>query len=272
LSNIENDVYQSYKIYELSYREIMEHGHTELMTRLFSQHILPIIEKEIHCFSKKEKTTYILEVGAGTCYPSYYIRIRKGRRGVGCLVIATDVSPYALKTAKKLSKYFGAKLDGLIACDCQYLPFKTDSFRTVHGIAFLHHIESPEKACREIYRVLRRGGRFLGMEGAVNYFMKFFVNKISGAEFRGRVEKVRENIYSFDEWKHVFEKAGFEYSFFIVNSPSVYKSLIGRKSKCRSYKGRYLLRYVYETILTIVPNVLITRCLGATLSISALKK
>lgn len=48
--------------------------------------------------------------------------------------------------------------------DAEHLPFKDNSFDAVTARGTLHHLERPDKAILEVYRVLKPGGRFLFYE------------------------------------------------------------------------------------------------------------
>lgn len=50
---------------------------------------------------------------------------------------------------------------GLVRADGEYLPFKQNSFDAALCRGLLHHMDNWETAVREIYRVIRPGGRFV---------------------------------------------------------------------------------------------------------------
>ena len=98
----------------------------------------------------------VLEFGAGTCWASRYLT------QLGCKVIATDISPTALKIGRELYErqpVFGEKHEP------QFLLFDGERFRLpdacVDRIICLdafHHVPNPERVLSEMARVLVEGG------------------------------------------------------------------------------------------------------------------
>ena len=97
----------------------------------------------------------VLEIGCGTG-DSTYVHAAEVRR-----VVATDVSREMVVRARVRLKHgrFGSRLH-LALANTDHLPFRDASFDAVigRGVA-LSYVKSPTTALREIYRVLRPGGR-----------------------------------------------------------------------------------------------------------------
>ncbi|NBX83819.1 class I SAM-dependent methyltransferase [bacterium] len=53
--------------------------------------------------------------------------------------------------------------NGDIVCDIHQLPFKDDSVDAVMNIAVLEHVKEPQAVVKEIYRILKPGGRVLSV-------------------------------------------------------------------------------------------------------------
>ncbi|MBS1763448.1 MAG: class I SAM-dependent methyltransferase [Bacteroidetes bacterium] len=94
-----------------------------------------------------------LEIGCGTGLFS-----NKFRNLTQAKVIATDLSPELLEVAKQ--KYSGIEFR---LEDAMNLNLDDNSFQVVFGSSVLHHLDF-HKALKEIYRVLKPGGRMVFAE------------------------------------------------------------------------------------------------------------
>ena len=263
--NVENGAWRSYKVGELSPREILWLGHTPLLLRIIRTKILG---KLFH----PEDSERILEIGAGTCYTSYLVKSAPRNNS---FVVGTDISAQALNGAQRLASVFPRKLDGLTCCDSTNLPFQSGFFDTILGVAVLHHLEQPLLGCREIARVLRRGGRYLGIEGSIPKTLRPFIGAITAARYRVEREGVREDMYDSETWHGMFRAAGMRAQITPLLAPSAYRALINTKPRPESYRPRYKLRYPYERLLASLPrqtaNILTSRFLPTTITIDAIK-
>ena len=72
----------------------------------------------------------------------------------------TDISEGMIRDVRKV---FGEdrKYLRLLSCDCQAVPFEDNTFDLVVANHVLFYCRDVEKACREIYRVLKPGGRVI---------------------------------------------------------------------------------------------------------------
>jgi SAM-dependent methyltransferase len=123
------------------------------------QEILKIVGPEIAICN-------VLDVGAGRGIASYAFA-KSGAR-----VTALEPDP---------SDIVGAGAIRRLACECdldisvlesrsESLPFADASFDIVFARAVLHHSENLPTACREFYRVLKKGGRLIGVrEHVISY-------------------------------------------------------------------------------------------------------
>ena len=95
-----------------------------------------------------------LESGAGTGFFSLNLKLA----GVIDEGTVTDISPRMVEAAKKNAANLGFMVEGE-AADAEELPFEDNSFDIVIGHAVIHHIPDVEKAFKEMFRVLKPGGR-----------------------------------------------------------------------------------------------------------------
>src|SRR3954449_10131829 len=95
-----------------------------------------------------------LEIGAGTGYFSLNLL----QAGTVREAVCTDISPGMLATLSANASSLGLSVE-TAACDAEDLPFDDASFDLVFGHAVLHHPPDLDRACPELRRVLRPGGR-----------------------------------------------------------------------------------------------------------------
>lgn len=99
---------------------------------------------------KKDLT--IMDLGAGDGY------ISRGVAGLVKKVIAVDISAEMLKELKKKAKETGIKNIDTIESDAREVPLGSSSVDVLCASMYLHHIEQPEAAVREMHRLVRHGG------------------------------------------------------------------------------------------------------------------
>lgn len=98
----------------------------------------------------------LLEVGVGTGTDF----LQWARAGAVCYGV--DITAAAVRITRKRQRCYG--FPARLACaDAEALPFSDETFDVVYSWGVLHHAPDPRQAIREIHRVLRPGGIFLGM-------------------------------------------------------------------------------------------------------------
>ncbi len=111
--------------------------------------ILARIERE----AARLRGRRLLDLGCGLGYDS----VEFLRRGVR--VTASDVSSSALALAQRHFEIAGVRPDGLVVATALALPHADSSFDAVWSDGVLYYTGDMPRALREIYRVLRPGGR-----------------------------------------------------------------------------------------------------------------
>ena len=98
----------------------------------------------------------ILEVGVGAGTD----HLQWARAGAQCHGV--DLTDAAIETTRKHLAFYGFESD-LRRVDAEVLPFDNDTFDLVYSWGVIHHSEQPSEIIREIRRVLKPGGLFVGM-------------------------------------------------------------------------------------------------------------
>lgn len=102
----------------------------------------------------------VLELGAGHGWASVIVK----SRFPGAHVVATDLSPDAIRNSAKYEGLIGAEIDEKWACSATSLPFEDDRFDLVFCFAAFHHFiigARYDAVLRQVHRVLKPGGRLV---------------------------------------------------------------------------------------------------------------
>ena len=137
-----------------------EHFYENDCNTLWYQFILKNLSFELDVNQK-----YILEIGCGRGGFANYLA---GTSSDKTHIIASDFSNFALDQAKQ--KFSSARIEWRKE-DIQNLSFQNDWFDTIISCETIEHVLDPQKAIRELYRVLKPGGRlFLTCPNYFNLF------------------------------------------------------------------------------------------------------
>ena len=98
----------------------------------------------------------ILEVGVGAGTD----HLQWARAGLDCYGV--DLTDEAIETTRRRLEIYRLH-SNLQRIDAETLPFGNNSFDIVYSWGVIHHSECPDRIIEEIHRVLKKGGRFIGM-------------------------------------------------------------------------------------------------------------
>jgi len=126
----------------------------------------------------------------------------------GAEVSGLDISDYLVKKARENFKKANIKAN-LISCDMRQIKFPNDTFDFVYTMGTVEHTSDPEVAVKEIYRVLKPGGRCL--VGVPNKFHPFLRPAlVRFLEIFGRYPYSPEKAFAIKELKKLLRDNGFK--------------------------------------------------------------
>lgn len=148
---------------------------------------------------------HILDIGCGTCVFGFAIAAQSPSSRIFCM----DLSHEMAQKAKAKWDRCRALMDtmGVVKitiADSDHLPYKDDSLDYVTCSNSFHHYPHHEKVVREIYRVLKPGGKAIIVDGCKDTLMGRFI-------FDGIVQLVEGHIrhLSSGEFSALLEGSGF---------------------------------------------------------------
>lgn len=144
-----------------------------------------------------------LDVGAGQGWASRYFAAH-GANAYAIDIVADEW--YGLGRAWSIMEYAGVYFEPMLA-DGERLPFPSGHFDVVFFSAALHHFERPETVLKQMYRVLKPGGRLIAAgEPAISIFVR-------EQDVQAILEEVDEGIIERrpkpHDYRRYLEKAGF---------------------------------------------------------------
>jgi ubiquinone/menaquinone biosynthesis C-methylase UbiE len=138
----------------------------------------------------REEPLRVLDVGCGTGYTTAGIL----RLDNVCEVVGVDQNHKQLqKAARKLSM---EKMRlSLSRGDAENLPFKDESFDAVVSVGAVEYFPDPEKALKEMNRVVKHQGRLVVAGPEFDWFKKLFLHRVfytpATEEFKSMFRQVR---------------------------------------------------------------------------------
>lgn len=135
-------------------------GNYDLMNDLMSAGMHRLWKSFTIALSGVGKGSRVLDIAGGTADLSLKFAERVGKEGRVCL---TDINYSMLSRGRDRMLDQGFRAD-TVQCDAEKLPFGKDYFDCVTVAFGLRNMTHKEKALKEIYRVLRPGGKLMVLE------------------------------------------------------------------------------------------------------------
>ena len=101
---------------------------------------------------------FLLDIGCGRGNESIEAALKAGPEGK---VIGLDVTKEMIEKARENALNSGVSNIDFVEGEVEYLPFDENTFNAVMSNCVINHALNKKKAFKEIFRVLRTGGRFV---------------------------------------------------------------------------------------------------------------
>jgi len=147
-----------------------KYDYVDLIPRENRNHLKKI--KKIINLLFPSPSSSVLEMGVGSGIHAKYLLTKFPQLDYTGL----DISEGMLKEARK--KLSGFKKVKLVVDDGHKTKFKNKSFTNIFMSGSLHHFERPKQAFKEVYRLLKPGGKAVFMEPNC-YFIKNFLSAVT---------------------------------------------------------------------------------------------
>ena len=134
-------------------------------------------------------------------------RILRWAAEAGIRAFGVDISPGIVRRAKRNFEGHGLMLHSALS-DVRALPFQSESFDAIYSMGTVEHFADTDLAVREIFRVLRPGGR--AVIGVPNRWDPFLRPLLVALLYPlGLYGYGYEKSYSRRAWRRLLERAGF---------------------------------------------------------------
>ncbi len=158
----------------------------------------------------------ILEVGSGTGIDSCEFARNDAN------VISADFTEIAVKLTKDLTRKYNGEAT---RCTSTSLPFQENTFDVVYSFGVIHHVSDIDTVLKEIFRVLKPSGIFMGMVYNKDsllyaYLMYYYgikegmIHKMSEEQLISKFSERRDGCpytkaYTINEFKQLLQKHNF---------------------------------------------------------------
>lgn len=170
---------------------LRDHSNVERGSKEYFELILSARRKYIYYlpkmieFLEAAPVKTLLEVGCGMGTDTILFESK------GFEVTGVDLAPAHLQLANRLFMHYGAR-GNFLEANAEILPFHDEAFGAVYSFGVLHHTPNTAIAIKEVYRILKPGGRAVIMlYNRVS--LNNFVHWITGKGFENAVQRDHAN-------------------------------------------------------------------------------
>ncbi|MFP3122402.1 class I SAM-dependent methyltransferase [Ectobacillus funiculus] len=156
------------------------------------------LTKKIFKTEEINETSYILDVGCGTGQTAAYLASRYGAK-----VTAMDINPIMIEKAKNRMTKYQLPVE-IIQGSIENFPLADGRFNFIISESVLSFVNKP-RALKEIFRLLKNGGRFIANELTMNKQLET-TNEEEIKQFYGLDSVLMEK-----DWVTLFEHTGFKH-------------------------------------------------------------
>lgn len=164
-------------------------------------------------FFKTDRNSIMLNLGCGYG-PQVYVFHQHVSK-----IVAIDINEKRLIALRQIAGELGITNCIVIKGDCNFLPFKLQSFNYIIGIDLIEHVDKPDIVLQEVYRVSKKKGEVLITFPVMYDVYRKFI-RITGTIIRFIVRKARKkfvakpdqhNYIAFpNRWLRLFSKNGYK--------------------------------------------------------------
>ena len=149
-----------------------------------------------------QPNVHLLDIGCGTGWAVGQAATLVDGKG---LFYGVDLSPKMIEKAK--SNFGGKDNFRFIQANSESVPVEDDFFDIIICTNSFHHYLHPDKALKEMCRLLKNGGKLYILDPLADLWIVKFIDVI-----KKWTEPEHVKIYSTKEFQQLFEQAGLKYS------------------------------------------------------------
>ena len=159
-------------------------------------------QSEVIAMLDVRENVHFLDVGCGTGWAVGQVANLVNGRG---LFYGVDLSPKMIEKAK--SNFSGKDNFRFIQANSESIPLNDSFFDIIICTNSFHHYLNPDKALKEMARLLKKGGKLFLLDPTADTWIAKFADTIIKS-----FEPEHVKMYSTKEFQQLFEQAGLKYS------------------------------------------------------------
>ncbi len=167
---------------------------------------------------------------------------------------SSDIAEDALRYGKWMRFAYGSGPDYYVACSIDKLPYADESFDIVLGSACLHHLLDLRSGLRQIHRVLRKNGIYIGFGEGFGGALAGIGQRWLPREKHEKLHGVHEGLPSYKEWVKSFGDCGFSIESIVLERAWYYK-----ESHVWMSNEHYLMLVLYYAFAKPLPDWMMKR-------------